>query len=165
MRGWLVDTNIVSELRRPKPDQTVQVWADAQPRTSLYLSIVTLMEVRFGAEIAGLAKKAQLEVWIEHKLRPWYAGRIVDTDENVWLEWRRLQERGRKRGHVFGQPDLFIAAQALVHTLCVVSRDTTHYVAASVPVFNPWTLELIPPGKAARQLKSGSLAEVLAVVK
>lgn len=165
MKGWLIDTNVVSELRRPAPDATVGRWIDAQPRASLYLSVVSIMEVRFGAESVGAAKRAQLETWIEHTLRPWYAGRIVETGEDVWLEWRRMQDRGRKRGHVFAQPDLFIAAQAMVHGLCVVTRDTIHHVVASVPVFNPWRMELTPSGKPARRLTKGSLAEVYATLK
>jgi predicted nucleic acid-binding protein len=164
VKGWLIDTNVVSELRRPVLDKAVELWIDGQPRTSLYLSVVTLMEVRFGAETATAAKRLQLETWIEHTLRPWYGGRIVESGEDVWLEWRRMQDRGRKRGHVFAQPDLVIAAQAKVHELCVVSRDTTHHIAASVAVFNPWRMELTPPGKAARPLATGSLAEVQAAL-
>jgi toxin FitB len=160
VKGWLIDTNVVSELRRPVPDRGVERWIEVQPRTSLYLSVVSLMELRYGAETAGAARRAELETWIDHALRPWYAGRIVDTGEEVWIEWRRMQDRGRKRGHVFGQPDLFIAAQAAVHDLCVVTRDTVHHVAASVAVLNPWNMELTPPGKAARHLNTGSLAEV-----
>ncbi len=160
MKGWLVDTNVVSELRRPAPDQKVLAWSDAQSRASLYLSVVTIMEVRFGAEIAGPAKKTQLEAWIDQTLRPWYGNRILATDEDVWLTWRRMQDRGRKRGHVFGQPDLFIAAQAEVFGLCVVSRDTGHYIAAGVPVLDPWRMEFIGPGAAPKTVMQGSLAEI-----
>ena len=67
-----------------------------------------------------------------------FEGRTLAIDEDVLLRWRPLLEAGRKRGHVFGQLDLLIAACGLENGLIVVSRDTTHFVAASAPVLNPW---------------------------
>jgi len=64
--------------------------------------------------------------------------RVLAVSEDVMFKWRLLIEDGRKAGHTFSQPDLIIAATAQHHGLTVVSRDTTEYVAARVPVFNPW---------------------------
>jgi predicted nucleic acid-binding protein len=83
-----------------------------------------------------------LQAWLDAELRPWFGDRILEIDEDVILEWRRMVQRGRAAGHTFSQPDLFIAATASVAGLCVVTRNVADFVLAGVPVFNPWTGEL-----------------------
>lgn len=155
MRGWLLDTNVISELRRPRPEPRVTEFVSAQPGEMLFLSDVTLAEIRFGIEqIDDASRRADLNLWLDRSLRPLFAGRILAVDETVFLRWKMLHVAGRRRGHTFSQPDLFIAALALVEQLVVVSRDTREFVAARVPVFDPWsetlhvdgrTLALAPP--------------------
>lgn len=138
MTDWLLDTNVISELRKPRCQPAVRAWADAQPPQSLHLSRVTVAEIRFGIErVADAAFRRQLSHWLGATLRPWFAGRILDIDEEVILEWRRMVERGRSAGHTFSQPDLFIAATAAVGGLCVVTRNTDDFERAGVAVFNP----------------------------
>jgi hypothetical protein len=67
----------------------------------------------------------------------WFADRILDVDEDVILAWRRLVAAGKAANHTFAQPDLFIAATAVVHDLCVVTRNVDDFVRAKVPVLNP----------------------------
>jgi predicted nucleic acid-binding protein len=76
--------------------------------------------------------------WLTHKVRPMFAQRVLPVSEDVMFKWRLLVEEGRKSGHTFSQPDLIIAATALEHGLTVVSRDTSDYQKARVPVLNPW---------------------------
>lgn len=139
MTGWLLDTNILSELRRPKPEPRVLAFVAAQPLELLHVSVVTLAEIRFGIEIVSDAnRRAELGEWLAHKLRPMFDGRVLPASEDVMFKWRLLVEEGRKAGHTFSQPDLIIAATALHHGLTVVSRDTADYIKTRVSLFNPW---------------------------
>ena len=139
MTGWLLDTNILSELRRPKPERKVLAFIAAQPLDLLYISSATLAEIRFGIElVSDASRRAGLNDWLAHKLRPMFAGRVLEITEDVMFKWRLLVEDGGKAGHTFSQPDLIIAATALRHGLTVVSRDVSDYQKARVPVFNPW---------------------------
>ena len=139
MKGWLLDTNVVSELRKDRPDPNVRSWSEARSADSLFLSEVTLAEIRYGIERRARDKlREELELWLERTLRPWFAGRILSTDEEVWLAWRWMIDRGKKAGITFSQPDLVIAATAEVHGLVVCTRNESDFVRAGVPVFNPW---------------------------
>jgi toxin FitB len=137
--SWLLDTNVLSELRRPKPDRKVLRFVAAQPLDRLYLSTVTLAEIRFGIELqADASLRDQLTNWLTHKVRPMFEQRVLPLSEDIIFKWRLLVETGRKVGHTYSQPDLFIAATALHHGLTVVSRDVADYAKARVQLFNPW---------------------------
>ena len=140
MTGWLLDTSILSELRRPRPEPKVVAFVAAQPLESLHISAVTLAEIRFGIElVADANRRAELTDWLAHKVRPMFAQRVLPVTEEIMFKWRLLMEEGRKAGHTFSEPDLIIAATALEHGLTLVSRDTREYERARVPVFDPWT--------------------------
>ncbi|HEY5210773.1 MAG TPA: type II toxin-antitoxin system VapC family toxin [Stellaceae bacterium] len=140
MTDWLLDTNILSELRRPKPERKIVAFVAGQPLESLFVSAVTFAEIRFGIErLDDPARRAELNDWLAHRVRPMFESRDLAISEDVMLKWRILLDEGRKRGHTFSQPDLIIAATALHHGLTIVSRDTAEYVQAGVPVLNPWT--------------------------
>ena len=139
MSGWLLDTNVLSELRRPKPEPAVVRFVSAQSLDDLYVSAVTFAEIRFGIELVkDIARRMELNDWLEHKLRPMFAERVLEVTEDIMLKWRLLVEEGRKRGHTFSQPDLIIGATALHYGLTLVSRDVREYEIANVPVLNPW---------------------------
>lgn len=139
---WLLDTNVLSELRRPKPQPRVVAFIAAQPIERLYVSSVTLAEIRFGIECVRDANhRSELSDWLNQNVRPMFEERVLQVSEDVMLKWRLLVEAGRKAGHTFSQPDLIIAATAVHHGLTVVSRDTSEYDAAGAPVLNPWKKE------------------------
>ena len=139
MTGWLLDTNILSELRRPKPERKVLTFIAAQPLDLLYISSATLAEIRFDIElVSDVSRRTGLNDWLAHKMRPMFARRVLEITEDIMFKWRLLVEDGRKAGHTFSQPDLIIAATALHHGLTVVSRDVSDFQKAHVPVFNPW---------------------------
>ena len=139
MTNWLLDTNVLSELRRKKPDRNVVAFVASQPIDRLYVSTVTLAEIRFGIELLPDAPlRIQLQDWLTHRVRPMFAERILPVSEDVLFKWRLLVEEGRKIGHTFSQPDLFIAATALHHGLTLVSRDVDDYARSHVPLLNPW---------------------------
>lgn len=139
MTGWLLDTNILSELRRPKPNQKVVGFVASKPLDLLFVSTVTFAEIRFGIElVADATRRAELNDWLAHKVRPMFEERVLAVSEDVMFKWRLLVEDGRKAGHTYSQPDLIIAATALHHGLTIVSRDTSDFKKARVPVLNPW---------------------------
>ena len=140
MTGWLLDTNVVSELRRPRPDPKVLQFVSAQPLEHLYVSVVTFAEVRFGIELLqDASRRMELNDWLTNTLRPMFEDRVLEITEDIMMKWRLLVEEGRKVGHPFAQPDLLIGATALQHGLTVVSRNTDDFERANVPVLNPWT--------------------------
>lgn len=145
MTGWLLDTNILSELRRPKPERKVVAFVAAQPLDLLHVSAVSFGEIRFGIErVADPGHRADLHDWLTHKVRPMFEQRVLAISEDVMFKWRLLVEEGRKARHTFSQPDLIIAATALHHGLTVVTRDVSDYQRARAPVLNLWSDPIVP---------------------
>jgi hypothetical protein len=147
--GWLLDTNVLSELRRPRPNPRVVRFVASQPLEQLFVSIVTYAEIRFGVEsVADITQRAALHDWLTHKLRPMFEERALPVSEDVMFTWRVLVEDGRKAGHTCSQPDLIIGATALRHGLTVVSRDTRDFRRVGVPVLDPWHETGVEPAPA-----------------
>jgi predicted nucleic acid-binding protein len=122
--AWLLDTNILSELRRPNPEPKVVAFVSGQPLDQLYISVVTVAEIRFGIElVADPSRRVALNDWLSHSVRPMFHQRVLPIAEDVMVPWRLLVEEGRKAGHTFSQPDLIIAATAMHYGHTVVSRD------------------------------------------
>jgi toxin FitB len=144
--GWLLDTNVLSEIRRKRPNRRVLAFIAEQRLELLYVSTVTLAEIRFGIElVSDASRRAELHGWLTREVRPLFERRVLDVSEDVLFTWRLLVEEGRKAGHTYSQPDLFIAATALQHGLTVVSRDTREYQRADAAVFNPWDVDRARP--------------------
>ena len=163
MRGFLLDTNIISELRRPRPEPAVVGFVEAQPEDNLFVSEVTFAEIRFGIEqLDDPERRAAIQAWLGHTLRPLFEGRTLPLSEDVILRWRLMLEAGRRRGHTFGQLDLLIGATAAVEELVVVSRDVTHFVAAGVPVLNPWTARYTAAGGSEHMIANLTRSDLLA---
>jgi predicted nucleic acid-binding protein len=138
---WLLDTNVLSELRRPRPEPKVVAFVADRPTESLYVSSVTLAEIRFGIELVAEAnRRAELNDWLAHKVRPMFDSRILPVTQDIMFRWRLLVEKGRKMGHTFSQPDLIIAATAIEHGLTVVTRDRDDYDKTLASVINPWEM-------------------------
>ena len=139
MRGWLLDTNVLSELRRPRPEPKVLAFIGAQSLDLLHVSTVTLAEIRFGIELVGdTGRRRELADWLAHRVQPMFDRRVLPISEDVMVRWRHLVEEGRKAGRTFSQPDLIIAATGLEHGLTIVSRDTDEFDHARAPALNPW---------------------------
>jgi toxin FitB len=138
--AWLLDTNIISETRRLKPEPKVLAFIADHPLEELYISVATVAELRFGIEllIKGDSRRDELNAWLMHEVRPMFAQRVLPITEDVMFRWRLLVHEGRKAGHTYSQPDLIIAATALQHGLTVVTRDRSDYDRAGVPVVDPW---------------------------
>lgn len=136
---WLLDTNVLSELKRPAPSHNVTASVAGCPLDQLYVSTVTLAEIRFGIERAPDAiRRADIEQWLANTIRPMFAGRTLPITEEIMLRWRLLVENGRKSGRIFPQPDLIIAATALEHDLKLVTRNVKDFAGMGITILNPW---------------------------
>ena len=140
--AWLLDTNILSEIRRLRPEPKVLAFVSDNPLDEFYISAVTLAELRFGIALLseGSARRDELDNWLTGTIRPMFEQRVLPVTEDIMFRWRVLLEEGRKTGHTFSQPELIIAATGLHHGLTVVTRDRSDFDKARVPVFNPWEL-------------------------
>jgi predicted nucleic acid-binding protein len=139
-RGWLLDTNVISELRKgARCHRPVMAWAEDVPPVACFLSRVTIAELRFGIErVTDPGFRAELEVWLRDGVRAWFGDRILEIDEHVVLAWRHLIWEGRKANYTYSQPDALIAATALVHNLGVATRNLTDFQHAGLRLLDPW---------------------------
>ena len=139
-RGWLIDTNVVSELRKgARCAASVRAWAASVPPVACYLSRLSVAEIRFGIERAPSPEfRAELEAWLRDGLFPWFGDRILEVTERILLRWRWLVWEGQKDNYTFSQPDALLAATALEHGLGVVTRNTSDFERAEVRLLNPW---------------------------
>lgn len=138
MSGFLLDTNVISELVRPRPEPKVKAWVAATDEDLLYLSVLTFGEIRKGiAALKDASRGVRLETWLEGDLAVRFAGRILAIDRAVAGRWGRL---GAQAGSKSPLPviDGLLAATALHHNLTLVTRNTKDVAETGVPVFNPW---------------------------
>ena len=142
MTGWLLDTNVISEWRKPKPDRNVVDFLAQQPRSKLFTSAVCFAEIRKGIEMAkDLKAKKLLTVWLEETLRSYFGEKILALSEDVVLAAITLVDEIGLRRKDASLVDVWIAATATHHDLTVVTRNTKDLVKTGVSVFNPWTGE------------------------
>jgi len=139
MRGYLLDTNCISELVRLKPEPRVMAWMQAAEETLLYLSVLTLGEIRKGlAALSQGRRRTHLETWLEIELGARFAGRILPIDVPVADRWGLLAATAKKEGKTLSTIDGLLAATALHHNLTVVSRNVSDFADTRVQVLNPW---------------------------
>jgi predicted nucleic acid-binding protein len=139
MSGFLLDTNCISELVRPKPEPRVLEWMEAADEVTLYLSVLTVGEIRKG--VAGLAqgkRRTQLETWLEVDLHARFSGRIMAIDGAIADRWGLLTAEAKRKGNPLSVIDGLLAATALHHNLTVVSRNASDFSNTHVTVLNPW---------------------------
>ena len=141
-RGWLIDTNVVSELRKGlRCVPQVRDWAASVPPIACYFSRLSVAEIRFGIERAPTPDfRAELEAWLRDGLLPWFGERILEVNERILLRWRRLVWEGQKANYTFSQPDALLAATALEHGLGVVTRNIADFERAGLQLLNPWLI-------------------------
>ncbi len=134
---FLLDTNVVSELRRvEKADRKVLAWASSAPLASFFLSVVTVLELEFGALSLERRDKAQglvLRSWIDDQILPRFEGRVVPIDTAVALRCAKLHVPDPR-----AERDALIAATALVHGMTIVTRNVADFEPTGVRILNPW---------------------------
>ena len=140
MNGFLIDTNVLSEYNRlTGPDSGVKRWLEATPRSSQYVSVITLAEIQKGIELLAEGKRrAQLEQWLRQGLEAWFSGRVLSVDREVAGRWASLVAQGVRTGRPLPTVDSLIAATALAHGFTIVTRNVRDFEAAGVATLNPW---------------------------
>ena len=137
----LLDTNVISEPLKIAGDAKVLAWLDAQMIETLYLSTISLAELRFGiATMPAGKRKDTLHTSLEQRILPLFAGRILPFDEATTEAYARLRALARGQGKAIATADGYIAATAIHHGLMVATRDTAPFEAAGLTVINPWVL-------------------------
>jgi toxin FitB len=137
--GFLLDTNCISEVVRLRPEPNVVRWLESAEEHSLYLSVLTLGEIRKGlVNVPQGHRHVRLETWLNVELRERFAGRILSVDAGVAERWGVLISEAKRVGKTIPVVDSILAATALHHDLTVVSRNVADFQLAQVPVVNPW---------------------------
>lgn len=135
--SYLVDTNVLSELRRKVPNAGVVEWFARRPASTLYLSVLTLGEIRRGVEgVADAERRAALIDWLEVDLPTFFTGRVLPVDVHVADRWGRIVAAA---GRPIAAIDGLLAATALHHDLRLVTRNVRDFSDFGLQVINPWT--------------------------
>jgi predicted nucleic acid-binding protein len=138
--AFLLDTNVISELIKPKPEPKVTMWIDDTVEELLFLSVLTLGEIRKGVVLLPRnARRTSLEAWLSKELPLRFANRILGVDREVADRWGHLSGLTSARGVHLGVIDGLLAATAMQHDLTLVTRDTRDVAATGVTLFSPWT--------------------------
>ena len=135
----VLDTNVISELWRIAPSHDVQAWLDAQDIETLYLSIITVAELRYGLAVMPKGKRRNTyQERLEKEVLPIFAGRILVFDLQASQAYADLMAQAKAEGKAIGKSDAYIAAIAKAHGFAVATRDVSPFVAAGLSVINPW---------------------------
>ncbi|MGD0269199.1 MAG: type II toxin-antitoxin system VapC family toxin [Candidatus Sulfotelmatobacter sp.] len=139
MSGYLLDTNIPSEFSRDRPNPRVVEWLKVQPVTTLFLSAVTIGEIRKGLTVLPPGRRrSDLETWFHADLLTWFRSRILSVTHAVADRWGVLDGQCQLKGTPLNTADGMIAATAIEHGLTVVTRNVKDFAGLGVAVFNPW---------------------------
>jgi toxin FitB len=135
---WLLDTNVVSEAGRRRPNRTVLTWFSREPEELVAVSVVTLAELREGATAhPDNARRGELAQWLDRTVMPWLGERALPVTLEILVEWLAIGHKLAAQRMTRNSPDLLIAATARVHGLTLVSRKVQDFAATGVVVYDP----------------------------
>jgi len=139
VNGFLLDTNVISELIKPRPDENVLRWIAKTDEALLFLSVLTLGEFQYGIEKLHPGKRrGRLASWLAGDLRRRFQDRILLIDDGIAQRWGALSAAAAKKGRPVPVIDGLLAATALHHDLMLVTRDSGDVSGAGVPLLDPW---------------------------
>jgi toxin FitB len=139
MKGYLLDTNCISEAVRSRPEPRVMSWLECADETLLYLSVLTLGEIRKGvASLPQSRRRTALETWLDAELQARFSTRILPIEVAIADRWGLLAAAARSKGRALSTIDGLLAATAIHHNLTIVSRNDSDFTGIQVPVLNPW---------------------------
>jgi predicted nucleic acid-binding protein len=139
VNGYLLDTNVPSEFSRDRPEPRVVAWLKAQPPTTLYLSAVTIGEIRKGLVVLPQGRRRfELEAWFHTDLLVWFRNRILPVTDSIADRWGVLEGQCQLKGTPLNTADGMIAATALEHDLTLVTRNVKDFAGLGVVLLNPW---------------------------
>lgn len=137
--SFLLDTNVVSEWVKPRPDENVVAWLADVDEDQVFLSVVSFAELRRGVDLLEPGRRRdRLEEWLADDLTARFHGRILDVDRRVADGWGQLMARSQRAGHALASMDAFFAATALRHELTLVTRNVRDFDGLGVALHNPW---------------------------
>ncbi len=143
MSGYLVDTNVPSELTRDSPDGRVAGFLEAAGSENVSLSVLTVGEICKGIEgLPSGPKRTDLQRWLDRDVRSWFSGRILPVTESIAERWGRLAAVRKRTGATLSVIDGLIAATALEHELIVVTRNVRDFSGLGLNLLNPWDRKL-----------------------
>ena len=135
----LLDTNVLSEARRPAPDLEVLAWLDSVDEDRVFISTATIAELRRGIALMSAGRRRDaLADWIGNDLPARFGSRILSIDQAIAVRWGDLMAESRRSGKPLSVMDGFFAATALAHDLTLVTRNTKDFAPFGIPLFNPW---------------------------
>jgi toxin FitB len=138
--NFLLDTNLISEWTKPEPKAGVVTWTADADEDRLFISVVTLAELRHGIDrLAPGRRRERLDSWLQHDLPDRFGERVLPVTLDVADTWGRIVTKCEALGHPIGVLDAFIAATADVHKLAVVTRNESDFESAVATVVNPWS--------------------------
>jgi len=141
----LIDTNVLSEVRRPEPDPKVLAWLHALDEDRSFISVASIAELRRGIALMDEGRRrTTLADWLTHDLPARFAGRILPIDPAIAQRWGDLMASARRSGFALSVMDGFLAATALAHGLVLATRNTKDFKPFGVPIFDPWSDEGAP---------------------
>jgi predicted nucleic acid-binding protein len=137
--GFLLDTNVVSELVKPKPDDRVRRWIEETNESILFLSVLTLGEIRNGVQrLRSGRRRGRLESWLQVDLPSRFQDRILPIDSAIADRWGRVSAIAAAKGKPVPVIDGLLAATAIHHNLTLVTRNSSDVSGTGVPTLNPW---------------------------
>jgi predicted nucleic acid-binding protein len=137
---FLLDTNVVSEGTKPRPNSGVMAWLAAADESHVFLSVITLAELRNGVErLPAGARRARLDAWLTQQLPTRFETRLLPVDAETADICGYITARARARGRTVEAMDALIAATAVQHDLTVVTRNVSDFEPLGARVINPWT--------------------------
>lgn len=137
--NYLLDTNVLSEVRKPHPDRQVLEWLDQVDEDRTHLSVITLGEIARGVALLDDGRrKTALAEWLAEDLPARFSGRVIPVDLKISLTWGRLMADAKTRGISLPTMDGWIAATAVVHDLTLVTRNTKDFRGTSLQLLDPW---------------------------
>jgi predicted nucleic acid-binding protein len=137
--SFLLDTNVVSEWVRPRPDENVVAWLAEVDEEQVFMSVVSFAELRRGVDLLPAGRRRdRLEDWVAGDLAERFDGRVLDVDRRVADAWGRITARSQRAGHALGSMDAFFAATAESHELTLITRNVRDFDGVGIPLHNPW---------------------------
>jgi len=136
---YLLDTCVISEFVRSKPDRMVVDWLNSVEADRVFLSVVTLGEIQYGiSQLPASNRRTALEVWLNVELMKQFAGRLLPLDEATFITWGQMAAQQKQQGESMSVMDSLIAATALQHKMVLVTRNVSDFKMTGLSVYNPW---------------------------